>query len=254
MGHVIVLQDITKDKELDRMKSDFVSNVSHELRTPLTSIKSFSELILDDLDTMDGEIQKRFPGIIRDEAERLTRLISDLLDLQKIQANRMKWGMETIDLPQLIENSVGTFSGLAKMKRIHLSFECKGELPAIHGDRDRLQQVLVNLISNAIRFSRENGQIRIEAAEVSEGVLIFSFRQRDRDPRGQIGENLRTILSGGQFRHQREGGDGTWAGYFEGNYRAPWRPDMGGEQSGEREQVQFRHPQGAGRERPGWFD
>ena len=173
MGHVIVLQDITKDKELDRMKSDFVSNVSHELRTPLTSIKSFSELILDDLDTMDGEIQKRFLGIIRDEAERLTRLISDLLDLQRIQANRMKWHMERIDLPQLIENSVETFSGLAKMKRIHLSFECKAKLPAIHGDRDRLQQVFVNLISNAIRFSRENGRIRIEAAEVSEGVLIF---------------------------------------------------------------------------------
>ena len=173
MGHVIVLQDITKDKELDRMKSDFVSNVSHELRTPLTSIKSFSELILDDLDAMDGEIQKRFLGIIRDEAERLTRLISDLLDLQKIQANRMKWHMERIDLPQLIENSVETFSGLAKMKRIHLSFECKAKLPAIHGDRDRLQQVFVNLISNAIRFSRENGRIRIEAAEVSEGVLVF---------------------------------------------------------------------------------
>lgn len=173
MGHVIVLQDITKDKELERMKSDFVSNVSHELRTPLTSIKSFSELILDDLDTMDGEIQKRFLGIIRDEAERLTRLISDLLDLQKIQADRMKWRMETIDLPQLIENSVGTFSGLAKMKKIQLSFECRDGVPRILGDRDRLQQVLVNLISNAIRFSSENGQIRIEAARVPEGVLVF---------------------------------------------------------------------------------
>ncbi len=172
MGHVIVLQDITKDKELDKMKSEFVSNVSHELRTPLTSIKSFSELILDDLDTMDIEMRKRFLGIIRDEAERLTRLISDILDLQKIQANKMKWRMENIDLPQLIENSVNTFSGLAKMKKMHLSFECKGELPAICGDRDRLQQVLVNLISNAIKFSKENGQITIESGEVPEGILI----------------------------------------------------------------------------------
>ena len=172
MGHVIVLQDITKDRELDRMKTEFVSNVSHELRTPLTSIKSFSELILDDLDTMDIEIRKRFLGIIRDEAERLTRLISDILDLQRIQAKHMKWHMENIDVSQVIANSVSMFSELARMKRINLSCECRGELSLIYGDRDRLQQVLVNLISNAIRFSKENGQVRIDAQEIPEGVLV----------------------------------------------------------------------------------
>jgi signal transduction histidine kinase len=172
MGHVIVLQDITKDRELDKMKSEFISNVSHELRSPLTSIQSFSELILDDLDTLDNEIRKRFLGIIRDEAERLTRLISDILDLQKIQTDKMKWHMEALNLSQVIENTAVTFSGLAKTKRIHLSCECKKDLPLIYGDRDRLQQVMVNLISNAIKFSKENGQIRIEAAEAPDGVLI----------------------------------------------------------------------------------
>ena len=171
-GMVFVLHDVTKDKEIDKMKSDFVSNVSHELRTPLTSIKSFSELILDDLDTMDIEIRKRFLGIIRDEAERLTRLISDILDLQKIQTNNMKWHMENVELSQVIENSMLTFSELAKMKRLHLSCETQGDLPLVYGDRDRLQQVLINLISNAIKFSKENGQIRMQATEAPEGVLL----------------------------------------------------------------------------------
>ena len=172
MGHVIVLQDMTRDKELDRMKSEFVANVSHELRTPLTSIKSFSELILDDIDTMDVDIRKRFVGIIRDEAERLTRLISDILDLQRIQTNHIKWHMENIDVNDVIENSMNMFSELAKMKRIQLNSECKGNLPLIYGDRDRLRQVFINLISNAVKFSKENGQIRIEAVETPDGVLI----------------------------------------------------------------------------------
>jgi signal transduction histidine kinase len=171
-GMVFVLHDVTKDKEIDKMKSDFVSNVSHELRTPLTSIKSFSELILDDLDAMDIEIQKRFLGIIRDEAERLTRLISDILDLQKIQTNNIKWHVENVELSQVIENSMLTFSELAKTKRLHLSCETQGDLPLVYGDRDRLQQVLINLISNAIKFSKENGQIKMQAKEIPEGVLL----------------------------------------------------------------------------------
>ncbi|OGP95555.1 MAG: hypothetical protein A2157_16490 [Deltaproteobacteria bacterium RBG_16_47_11] len=172
-GMVFVLHDVTKDKEIEKMKSEFVSNVSHELRTPLTSIKSFSELILDDLDTMDIELRKRFLGIIRDEAERLTRLISDILDLQKIQTNNMKWHMENIELFEVIENSMNTFSGLAKTRRIHISCDCIGGRSLIYGDRDRLQQVLINLISNAIKFSKENGQIRIETTEVPDGILLF---------------------------------------------------------------------------------
>jgi len=172
MGHVIVLQDITRDKELDRMKSEFVANVSHELRTPLTSIKSFSELILDDIDTMDVDIRQRFVGIIRDEAERLTRLISDILDLQRIQTNHIKWHMENIDVGDVIDNSMNMFSELAKMKKIQLSCESKGNLPLIYGDRDRLRQVFINLISNAVKFSKENGQIRIGAVEIPDGVLL----------------------------------------------------------------------------------
>ena len=228
MGHVIVLQDITRDKELDRMKSEFVANVSHELRTPLTSIKSFSELILDDIDTMDVDIRKRFVGIIRDEAERLTRLISDILDLQRIQSNHIKWHMENIDVSDVIDNSMNMFSELAKMKRIHLSSECKGNLPLIYGDRDRLRQVFINLISNAVKFSKENGQIRIEALEIPDGVLL-SVSDRGigipADKKERVFERFYQV--DGSATKER-GGNGTWTGHLQGDCRAPWRPDLGG--------------------------
>ena len=172
IGNTMVLHDTTKDKELDRMKSEFIATVSHELRTPLSSIRSFSELLLDDIGTMDIETQKRFLGIITEESERLTRLISDLLDLQKMQSEKMVFDMEQIQISQIIEKCIQSFSELAKKKDMNVCYECRGILPLVYGDRDKLYQVLSNLLSNAIKFSEEKGQIKVDAEEVQNGVLV----------------------------------------------------------------------------------
>jgi signal transduction histidine kinase len=176
LGNVMVLQDITKENEIDKMKSEFVSTVSHELRTPLSSIKSFAELLLDDLDTLDIETQKKFLGIINNESDRLTRLISGLLDLQKMTSNKMKWNMENIQLSQVVKSCVETFSSLGNKKNIDLNYECDDQLPLVYGDRDKLQQVLYNLISNALKFNEKRGKkkekVKVEARNDHRGVMI----------------------------------------------------------------------------------
>jgi len=172
IGNVFVVHDITEDKELDQIKSEFISTVSHELRTPLSSIRSFSELLLDDIGMVDIETQKRFLSIITEESERLTRLISDLLDLQKMHIEKMIFDMERIQISQIIEKCTQSFSGLAKKKDINVCYEYSGKLPLVHGDKDKLYQVLSNLLSNAIKFSEEKGQIKVEAEEVPDGVLV----------------------------------------------------------------------------------
>jgi len=155
------------------MKSDFVSNVSHELRTPLTSIKSFSELMIDDMDGMDTDTRKRFAGIIHDEADRLSRLITEVLDLQRMQEKQMKWHVEEeINLPEVVRTSVSLFSEMAKAMEVELGYEYKDGISPVSGDKDRLKQVLINLISNAIKFSKRKGEVKVKAEETPDGVLL----------------------------------------------------------------------------------
>lgn len=187
MGNVFVLQDVTKDRELDQMKSDFIATVSHELRTPLSSIKSFSEILLDDIDTMDRESQNKFLGIIINESDRLTRLISTILELQKIDADRMKFNMQSIQLSSIIEECVNNLSSLAQKENLKISFECGHPLPPAWGDRDKIYQVLANLISNAVKFSKGNGEIKVKAAEIGEGLLVSVTDQGMGIPADELG-------------------------------------------------------------------
>jgi signal transduction histidine kinase/Na+/proline symporter len=158
-------------KELDKMKDDFVSTVSHEFRTPLTSIRSFSEIVHDNPD-MGVEQRKEFLNIIVQESERLTRLINDILDLAKMEAGKTDWQMREIAPKQVIEGALAAMAGLfAKNPSIRLETHIAEDLPNVFVDADRLTQVLVNLISNAVKFcNRENGLITI-AARSDAGAL-----------------------------------------------------------------------------------
>ncbi len=151
-----------KLKELDLMKSEFLNTVSHELRTPLTSIKAFAEILLDNVGE-DPETQMEFLEIINKESDRLTRLINNLLDLSRIEAGRMKWDRDPIDLYEVVSTAVSSLRGAAEKKGLVLEVDIEDDLPTV-GDRDKLIQVVTNLLGNAIKFTSEGGKVRVAAS------------------------------------------------------------------------------------------
>jgi signal transduction histidine kinase/CheY-like chemotaxis protein len=149
--------------EVDRLKSDFLSNVSHELRTPLTSIRSFTEIMLDRTMNIDDDERFEFLDIVSNQAQRLTRLISDLLDLSKIEAGEFTCHLETLSVQDFLEPVRDTLGSLAYEKDIQLILGKVDDLPNILGDHDRLSQVLTNLIENALKFTPAGGRVAIGA-------------------------------------------------------------------------------------------
>jgi len=149
-------------QELDSLKSDFLSTVSHELRTPLTSIKAYAQILLDS--PLDEPTKTRYLEIIDDESDRLTRLISDLLDLARIERPEMSWAMVPGDLPEIVSKAVNPLVALASARQIRLEVAFAQPLP-ICVDTDRIQQVVTNLVGNAIKFSPASGRIEIRIQE-----------------------------------------------------------------------------------------
>jgi hypothetical protein len=182
-------------RELDRLKDDFMSTVSHELRTPLTSIRAFSEMLLDD-PRIDLEERKRFLGIIVSEAGRLTRLINQILDLAKLESGRVEWNTEAVDLCEVVRDSAAALSQMFRDKGVALALAVPAEPAPVLSDRDRLTQVVINLLSNAQKFVpegtgrvdvalvRQEGQVRVSVTDNGPGIrredqeLVFEkFRQ-----------------------------------------------------------------------------
>ncbi len=153
-----------KLKEIDKLKSDFISIVSHELRTPLTSIKAFAELILMK-PKMPSEKREKLLNIINNETDRLARLISDVLDLTKIEAGKLSWHVSRVSLNEIIQTSVSGIQSLLDNKSLILKTSIPDALPVFFGDRDRLIQVITNILSNSIKFTPQHGRITISAQE-----------------------------------------------------------------------------------------
>jgi len=149
-------------KKLDEMKDTLLSSVSHELRTPLTSIRSFSEILLN-YEDVDMENQKEFVGIINAESERLTRLINDVLDISKIEAGRIIWHDDLISLEEVIRETVKVHEPIIRDMSLNVVLEIPEEMPLVFADRDRMQQIVTNLLGNATKFSSKEGRIFIRA-------------------------------------------------------------------------------------------
>ena len=149
-------------RQIDRMKDDFLATVSHELRTPLTSIRSFSEILIDNPE-LDVAERQEFLGILVRESERLTRLINNVLDLSKIESGRMEWVISDVDLDEVIDQAIGATRGMASEIGAVLERGEKAASPArVRGDYDRLVQVVVNLLGNAFKFTPAGeGRVRI---------------------------------------------------------------------------------------------
>jgi PAS domain S-box-containing protein len=172
LGVVTILRDITKEKEIDRMKSDFISFVSHELRTPLTIVKGFVTIMLDDASGRFTREQKEQLSYINESIDRLSRIISNLLDISKIEAGKLRLQKESIDVVSLIKKVLRSFGIYAKSKRVKLETSFDSNLPRVLADSDRLTQVLTNLIDNAIKFSNKNAEVFIEAKDGKDVIEV----------------------------------------------------------------------------------
>lgn len=157
-------------KELDRLKDDFISTVTHELRTPLTSIRAFSE-ILHDNPALDVAERTRFLGILVKESERLTRLINQVLDLAKLESGAAEWQNVTVDLREIVDDAVNTTSQLFNVKNVKLDVRLPATSAPVAADRDRLLQVMLNLLSNSIKFC-EPGHGKVVVTVSQRGDLI----------------------------------------------------------------------------------
>ena len=149
-------------KELDRTKDAFLSSVSHELRTPLTSIRSFSEILLS-YEEGDLATRREFISIINSESERLTRLVSDIMDLARIDAGKVEWHPERRDIGPVIRTAVQGIRGLLLERDLTLRVTVDEDLPPILMDEDRIVQVLTNLLGNAVKFTAPKGEIQVLA-------------------------------------------------------------------------------------------
>jgi signal transduction histidine kinase len=159
-------------QELDRLKDDFISTVTLELRTPLTSIRAFSE-ILNDNPELEAQQRARFIAIIVKESERLTRMINQVLDLAKLESGRAEWHASVVDLRQVIEDAVATTSQLLSDKGICRGLDLPARVAPVQADRDRLLQVLLSLISNAVKFcAAEDGRIDSVLRELPEALRV----------------------------------------------------------------------------------
>ncbi|OMP67472.1 two-component system histidine kinase PnpS [Domibacillus epiphyticus] len=169
-GILVVFHDITELKHLEQMRKDFVANVSHELKTPITSIKGFSETLLDGA-LNDPEAAKMFLDIIWKESGRMETLVADLLDLSKIEQKGLVLNIKPVLLNKLLNEVIVTLETRLESKQIDLSVQLKEEL-IIPGDEYRLKQVFLNLITNAILYTPQGGNIKIEGCDAGETVNV----------------------------------------------------------------------------------
>lgn len=170
-GIIILLQDVTEHEKLENMRKEFVANVSHELKTPLTTIKSYTETILDGA-IENKQLTEQFLEVIDTEVDRMTRLVRDLLQLSNLDFKQEKWNKKVLYLEDVIENVIIKLELAAHNKKQILKYIKDCENVKINGDEDRIEQVIMNIIMNAIKYTNEGGEVSIYLKKEEENAVI----------------------------------------------------------------------------------
>lgn len=176
-GVASVLHDISREKEISRQKSGFVGHVSHELKTPLASITAYAEMLMDD-EAKDENMQKEFCSVIHNQAQRLNRLIENILNISRIESGLIKIEKIPVSLTILIEEQLGMIRGYAEEKNIKITAQQPIIFDRVYVDKDMISQVIVNLLSNAVKYTPSGGEVRIES-EVDENEEIVRVTVSD---------------------------------------------------------------------------
>ena len=189
---MLVFHDVTRLKKLERMRVDFVANVTHEIKTPLTAILGFVETLQEGA-IEDRETARKFLSTITRHAERLNRLVEDLLTISNIELGEMRFYFESVSLSGIAQSVMNIVSMKAREKKIDVVAEIPDSLPPIRADRDRLSQILINILDNAVKFTPEGGGVKL-SAEAAGGEVVVRVADTGigvpRDEIGRLGERF----------------------------------------------------------------
>ena len=171
-GALVVIHDVTEQRKNEQMRREFVANVSHELRTPLTNIRSYAETIMDSGDEMPPALRGNFLGVIVSEADRMTRIVQDLLTLSKFDYGKMEMNIARFPFAKAVS---GVYEAVVLDAQNHghqLTLHLPEHLPEVDGDRERIEQVIMNIVSNAIKYTPDGGKIDMTAGVSGQQVFV----------------------------------------------------------------------------------
>jgi two-component system sensor histidine kinase VicK len=170
-GALVVIHDVTEQRKNELMRREFVANVSHELRTPLTNIRSYAETIMDSGDEMPPDLRDNFMGVIVSEADRMTRIVQDLLTLSRFDYGKMDMNIVRFPFAKAVSSVYEAVILDAQNHGHQLTLELPDDLPEVDGDLERIEQVIMNIVSNAIKYTPDGGRIQITAGQEAEQVF-----------------------------------------------------------------------------------
>ncbi len=206
-GLIIVLQDVTEQQKLENMRKEFVANVSHELKTPITTIKSYAETLIEN--GLDNEkLSYQFLDVINSECDRMDRIVKDLLQLSNLDYKQTKWNKTSLCVEELLKDSFFKMKISADEKMQSLNLTIKEEMPNVVGDKDRLEQVILNVISNAIKYTPVSGKIDIFARLDNDNVIITVKDNGIGIPENDIGRIFERFYRVDKARSRELGGTG----------------------------------------------
>ena len=231
-GTVYAFRDLTETHELEELKADFIATASHELRTPLAAVYGAAQTLLRHDFALDEGGRDRFVSLIADESERLGRIVNEILLANQLDSGRLDLGTEPFDSIEVVERVVEATRAYAPAE-VSLNISAGDEIPLVAGDRDKVRQVLVNLVENAIKYSPDGGKIEVGVEPHDEKVPLLGAGRGAWNPRRRGTADLREVLSARPADVPRRGRNRARALYLQRARYADGRPDLG---RGEREE------------------
>ena len=171
-GVMAVIHDVTEQRKSEQTRREFIANVSHELRTPLTNVKSYAETIISAGDDLPAELRNNFMGVIVSEADRMTRIVKDLLTLSKFDYGKMEMNIVRFSFSEAVSNVYKAVALAAQGHGHTFTLDCPENLPEVNGDRERIEQVIMNVVSNAIKYTADGGKITMTAGTSGKNVFV----------------------------------------------------------------------------------
>lgn len=206
---IAVIHDITEQRKLDEARREFIANVSHELRTPLTNVKSYTETLIDAAGELPTDTEVKFLSVIAGETDRMTRIVKDLLTLSKLDCGKMDLHFHRFSMQHMVESVYNAMVLEAGNNGLELTLNIQGKMPDMNGDRERLEQVVINILSNAVKYTPSGGHIVLSAARRDEGHVMIRVKDDGMGiPKDDIPRLFERFYRVDKARSRAKGGSG----------------------------------------------